>query len=290
MWRNSLITMMIPSTPPKPFLFFPLFSFSSSAAPKLAQIVCYVCPNTTYNPNSTYQTNVNTLLSVLSFNSTTTTTTTNGFSNFTTGLNPPDIAYGLFLYRGDVSTIVCQACVSTAIKEVVQKCPNLKVATIWYEECILRYSNQSIFSYVDQTIALGLVNVQNVTEFNRFVEVLGSVMDDIVTRASSSSSDIRYGKKFATKEAKFTPLQTVYGLVQCTPDLSSFDCNNCLRYGISNLASCCLGKQGFRFWYPSCVVWYELRPFYNSTAIATATATATATARHRFHWFFLLLL
>ncbi|CAL5410947.1 unnamed protein product [Camellia sinensis] len=269
-----MINMMIPSfnIPTTLFVLSFVFFLILSGTKVSSDSLLYVCPNTTtYNPNSTYQTNLNTLLSVLSSNS---TTTTNGFSNFTAGLNPPDIAYGLFLCRGDVSTAVCQACVSAATKEVVQKCPNSKVATIWYEECILRYSNQSIFSHVDQTIVLSLVNVQNVTEFNRFVEHLGSVMDDIVTRASSSSSDSRYGKKFATKEAKFTPLQTVYGLVQCTPDLSSSDCNKCLRYGISNLASCCMGKQGFRFWYPSCVVWYELRPFYNATATATATATA----------------
>ncbi|THF96455.1 hypothetical protein TEA_020642 [Camellia sinensis var. sinensis] len=60
-------------------------------------------------------------------------------------------------------------------------------------------------------------------------------MDDIVTWDSSSSSDSRYGKKFATKEAKFTPFQAL---------------------------------QGLRFWFPSCVVWYELRPFYKATATA----------------------
>ncbi|THG04693.1 hypothetical protein TEA_017759 [Camellia sinensis var. sinensis] len=182
--------MMIPSFNIPISLFFLSFVFFLilSSTKVSSDSLLYVCPNTTtYNPNSTYQTNLKTLLSVLSSNS---TTTTNGFSNFIAGLNPPDIAYGLFLCRGDVSTAACQACVSTATK-VVQKRPNSKVATIWYEKCILRYSNRSIFCYADQTIALSLVNMQNVTEFNRFVEVLGSVMDDIVTRASSSSSDSR---------------------------------------------------------------------------------------------------
>ncbi|KAK7840155.1 cysteine-rich receptor-like protein kinase 25 [Quercus suber] len=40
---------------------------------------------------------------------------------------------------------------------------------------------------------------------------------------------------FATKEAAFSSSLTLYSLVQCTPDLSSFDCNKCLQGAIANL-------------------------------------------------------
>ncbi|KAL7244047.1 hypothetical protein ACSBR1_016301 [Camellia fascicularis] len=106
-------------------------------------------PNTTtYTPNSTYQSNLNTLFSVLASKS----TTINGFYNFTAGLSPPDIAYSLFLCRGDVSTQICQDCMATATKEVVQNCLNSKVVTIWHDECMLRYSNKSIFSISDKSL------------------------------------------------------------------------------------------------------------------------------------------
>ncbi|CAL5344673.1 unnamed protein product [Camellia sinensis] len=220
------------------------------------------CPNkTTYTPNSTYQTNLNTLLSSLSSNS---TTSINGFHNSTAGRGPPDIAYGLFLCRGDVSTAVCQDCVTTATKEVVQRCPKSKTATLWYDECMLRYSNQTIFSVEDGSIWVILSNTQNVTDQTRFRGVLGRVMDDIATRASNGGSV----KKFATSEANSSSLQTMYGLAQCTPDLTVSECNKCLRNGISNFPSCCDGNLGARVLFPSCNVRYEFYPFYNVSASA----------------------
>ncbi|CAL5402732.1 unnamed protein product [Camellia sinensis] len=203
------------------------------------------CPNTrTYTPNSTYQSNLNTLFSVLASKC----TTSNGFYNFTAGLNPPDIAYGLFLCRGDVSTIICQDCVATAIKEVVQNCPNSKAVTIWYDECMLRYSNKSIFSISDQSSRLIFVNTENINDPKRFTNLLGKVMDDVATRASNGVS----GKKFATREAGFSALQKLYGLAQCTPDLTTFDCNSCLRDAISSFPHCCDERRGGRVLFPSC--------------------------------------
>ncbi|CAL5344639.1 unnamed protein product [Camellia sinensis] len=211
------------------------------------------CLNTTaYTPNSTYQTSLNTLFSSLSSNS----TSINGFSNSTAGLNPPDIAYGLFLCRGDVSIDVCQDCVTTATEEVVQRCPKSKVVTIWYDECIE-----------------GLRNTQNVTNITSFRGVLGGVMDDIATRASNGGS----AKKFATSEANFSSLQTLYGLAQCTPDLNVLDCNKCLRDGISNFPSCCDGNLGARVLFPS------------STLFTTSPPLHCRLCRHRLQQSFLLL-
>ncbi|CAL5410941.1 unnamed protein product [Camellia sinensis] len=243
------------------FLFCLLILDKTKAAPTYQYSKC---PNTTtYTPNSTYETNLKTLLSVLSSNS---TTTTNGFSNYTAGHSPPDTANGLFLCRGDVSTDVCRDCVTTATKDVLQKCPNSKVVTIWYDECILRYSNQSILSIDDKSGPLILINIENITDPNRFRDVLGGVLNDIVTRASNNLS----GKKFATKEANFTSLQKLYGLAQCIPDISSLDCNTCLRKAISSFQNCCDGRKGARALYSGCTFRYETYPFYTTAAIAAA--------------------
>ncbi|KAI8525200.1 hypothetical protein RHMOL_Rhmol13G0210700 [Rhododendron molle] len=220
------------------------------------------CPNTTlsttstYAPNSTYRTNLNTLFSVLSSNS---NNASDGFYNFTAGSSPPDVAYGLFLCRGDVSAAVCRDCVVYATGDAVQRCPGSKRVTIWYDECLLRYSNVSIFDARDTSFGAILSNPQNVTNATLFNEVLGEVMDDIADRASSDDS----GKKFATAQANYSPLQMVYGLAQCTPDISNSDCNTCLRDCISTFPSCCDANQGARVLYPSCYVRYETYPFYN---------------------------
>ncbi|XP_058197635.1 cysteine-rich receptor-like protein kinase 10 isoform X1 [Rhododendron vialii] len=223
------------------------------------------CPNatlsttSTYAANSTYQTNLNTLLSGLSSNS---YNSSIGFYNFTAGSSPPDVAYGLFICRGDVSAAVCRDCVTYAVGDVVKRCPRSKRVTIWYDECILRYSNESIFSTSDTSFRLMLINPQNATNATSFREALGKVMNDVSARASSHDS----GRKFATTELmNYSSLQPVYGLAQCTPDLSTTDCNTCLRTGIAIFPSCCDAKIGARVLFPSCYVHYETYPFYNSS-------------------------
>ncbi|KAF7120907.1 hypothetical protein RHSIM_Rhsim13G0159700 [Rhododendron simsii] len=87
-------------------------------------------------------------------------------------------------------------------------------------------------------------------------------MDDIVNRASSSDS----GKKFATGEAinssLRTVLQPVYGIAQCTPDLSNLDCNGCLQKGISLFPEATIGV---RVVFPSCNIQYEDFQFYDAS-------------------------
>ncbi|PSS04720.1 Cysteine-rich receptor-like protein kinase [Actinidia chinensis var. chinensis] len=222
----------------------------------------YYCPNTsTYTPNSTYKANLNILLSVLSSNA----TAINGFYNFTAGgRHSSDVIYGLFLCRGDVLGKVCQNCVETAGKEVGLLCPKEKEAIIWYDNCLLRYSNQYIFSVTDHSIVFYFNSTQNIANPKQFMQVLGDTMNDVATRAANDES----GKKFATKEANFTALEVLYSLAQCTPDLSNAGCNTCLRDAISILPSCCGGKRGGRVLFPSCNVRYETFPFYKITRAA----------------------
>ncbi|XP_057499025.1 cysteine-rich receptor-like protein kinase 10 isoform X1 [Actinidia eriantha] len=217
--------------------------------------------NVTYTPNSTYAANLDAVFDSLSSNA----TDPAGFHNYTAGRGPPDAAYGLFLCRGDLSPAACQECVTFASTEVIKRCPTSKRATIWYEDCMLRYSNQSIFAVPDLTIVGILRNTQNVTtDVSRFQDVLGGLLRDIVNRASIGG----LGKKFATGEANFSSLQSIYALAQCTPDLTTPDCNSCLVQANSNLPSCCAEARGARVLFPSCNIRYETYPFYNATAFA----------------------
>ncbi|KAF3949583.1 hypothetical protein CMV_024566 [Castanea mollissima] len=208
---------------------------SLSLPSEAAEYRFHFCSNqTTFSPNSnsTYQSNLNNLLSSLNANSTSKT----GFYNTTVGQTqtPENTVYGLFLCRGDLAISECQDCVSTSTKEIVQLyCPEEKEAVIWYDECMLRYSNRSFFS----------------------------IMEDEPTNASSGA------KRFGTKETKFTDSQTLYNLVQCLPDLSSFDCNRCLREAIANLSTAFGGKRGGRVLNPSCNVRYEVFAFYHVQAV-----------------------
>ena len=98
-----------------------------------------------------------------------------------------------------------------------------------------------------------------VAEVDRFNKLLATMFHDLVAQAQSAQLG---AKMFATKEAKFSSSLTLYSLVQCTPDISSFDCNKCLWGAIAYLPSCCSGKQGAMGLYTSCTVRYDVHPFY----------------------------
>nr|XP_027062937.1 cysteine-rich receptor-like protein kinase 10 [Coffea arabica] len=223
------------------------------------------CENTTYNPNSAtgsiYRTNLNFVLDTLSSNAS--RTDTNGFYNFSTGNDPSNTVYGLFLCRGDLSADVCKECVANASTRVFQECPNQTAAIVWYDECLLRFSDQTIFSKVDSRVVVAMYNTQNVTESNwyNFVLLLGNLLYNAADQAANQT----WGKKFAVQQANFSAFQTLYALTQCTPDISVDDCKGCLESAIrTNLTLCCAIRVGGRVIFPSCNIRYELYGFYNS--------------------------
>ena len=76
----------------------------------------HICSNsTTFVRNSTYQANLNILLSSLASNAT--RNDINGFYNTSTGHDLYEV-YGLFLCRSDVSVEVCQNCVNLATNDI----------------------------------------------------------------------------------------------------------------------------------------------------------------------------
>nr|GMD83092.1 cysteine-rich receptor-like protein kinase 25 [Ipomoea batatas] len=228
------------------FLLITLFIGVSS------QPLSYYCPNTTtYAPNSTYRANLNSLLSTLSSNA----TRQNGFHSYTAGGRDSsgDTAYGLFMCRGDVSTSDCEACVRNASRDIFQLCPNEKTVVVWYDFCMLRYSNSSMFGRADQSPVLYLYNTQNDSQPARFMDAVGNTLNAMATRAAGGGA----GKKFATQIANFTAFETIYSLGQCTPDLSELDCQSCLGAAIRQLPGCCYSALGARTLFPSCNVRYE---------------------------------
>lgn len=217
--------------------------------------------NSAYTPNSTYRSNLNSLLTSMSSNA----SNLNGrkFHNATAGLQS-DTVYSLYLCRGDVKDAVCQECVKTASTDVLSKCPNQKEAYIWYDECMLRYSNRSIFSLMEETPAISGTNDSFVNDPNIFDRTVEDSMNRLIHRAAYNSS----GAMFGTQETKYNGSMTIYSLVQCTPDLSGRDCEKCLKDSFPVIQRCCSGRQAARVLSPSCHFRYEIYPFYANFTVA----------------------
>ncbi|XP_019087858.1 PREDICTED: putative cysteine-rich receptor-like protein kinase 23 isoform X2 [Camelina sativa] len=219
--------------------------------------IYHICPNTTtYTSSSTYFTNLITVLSSLSSRNVPYST---GFHNGTVG-QAPDRVTGLFLCRGDLSPEVCRSCVTFAVKDTFNRCPKEREVVVYYDECMLRYSNESILSTLSTGGGMYMWNTQNVTsnQLDQFKDLVGSTMNQAATEAANSP------RKFSARTANFTRLQSLYGLVQCTPDLTRQDCLSCLQQSINQLPT---DKIGGRFIMHSCNSRYELYVFYNESAI-----------------------
>ncbi|GAB4826744.1 hypothetical protein Ancab_040005 [Ancistrocladus abbreviatus] len=243
---------------------------TKSAEPGLLAPFC-VNITGTFAANSIYQKTLNSLLSSLSSNA----TQPNGFYNTTAGNNGGgETIYGIFLCRGDVTTDVCKTCVNTAVSDLTQKyCPGRKRAIIWYNECLVRYSNESFFGQMDNLEEFDLGNLQNITgNVTAFMQLLGDSLHALAVKAANDGS----GKKFATREAKFDSFQTLYMLAQCTQDLSESDCSGCLTACIVVFPSCCSRRQGGRRIFPSCNMRYEIYPFYSITEATPPKNNETA--------------
>ncbi|KAM7490243.1 hypothetical protein LguiA_033164 [Lonicera macranthoides] len=76
-------------------------------------------------------------------------------------------------------------------------------------------------------------------------------MDKLAKMATSDSPNDQFVKGFATREASFTSLLKVYGLLQCTQDLSNEECNRCLRIANTSFQLLSPTAEGARVFLPS---------------------------------------
>ncbi|XP_039129810.1 cysteine-rich receptor-like protein kinase 10 isoform X4 [Dioscorea cayenensis subsp. rotundata] len=224
------------------------------ACPALSDPLYQSCGTTgNYTTNSTYQSNLLTLLSSLYSNG-----SISGFYKNTVGTVPNDKIYGLVLCRGDINTTTCRNCLEVAMQDVLQICSNKKGALVWYDLCLLGYSNQNFLSSTNDSNPLIMYNAQNLSDpekFNR-LEVDLIVMDMIARSAANSS------RRFATWETPVTvSYHKIYGLGQCTPDLSGDQCYLCLK-GVFKVIPDFVYSRGLRVIGVRCNFRFELYQFY----------------------------
>lgn len=166
----------------------------------------------------------------------------------------PDKVYSLFLCRRDVPITDCKKCINAAGQEILKECPFKEEAIIWYDQCMIRYSNRSFISIAEKQPAVCLPNPENVIEPDQFTEILDNMFANLVSVATSIPSN----RMYATNETGVGNSTNLYGMVQCQPDLSRVLCSSCLNDIVSTVRACSAGKKGGRVLAPSCNVHYEL--------------------------------
>ncbi|KAJ3695987.1 hypothetical protein LUZ60_001364 [Juncus effusus] len=244
-------------------VLFLLHSPTANGADTLYQI----CGSTNYTANSTYQTNLNVLLSSLTKN-VTSSATKFGFASGTIGSVPYQIS-GLVLCRGDVNSSACSSCVTQATQDVQNLCPYTREATIYYDFCLLRYSDQHFLTSTQNSQEVYMWNTQNITgSKTRFDNIVNYLMNSTSEYASNNNS-IKFGTGLMTNSTDNFP--TIYSLAQCTPDSSNSVCLSCLQDLIGQMPKWFSGREGGRILGWRCNLRFEIYSFYSGVSMLKLT-------------------
>ncbi|KAK1568924.1 hypothetical protein Q3G72_030474 [Acer saccharum] len=236
------------------FYFLISFALLLQSAFGVTEPLFHSCSGENFTVHGPYEKNLNRLMGFLYHQ-----TPYMGFALGSTsfGAHYPDQPYGIALCRGDVSSSDCKTCVAEASSYIRQSCPNRKQATVWYDNCSLKYSDEKFFGQIDHGTKFYLWSTQNVTNPTYFNQKAKDLLTHLAHEASVTP------KMYAARELKLegSERETVYGMAQCTRDLYDGDCKMCLDGLIGDLPSCCDGKQGGRVVTSSCNIRYEIYPF-----------------------------
>ncbi|KAJ9566786.1 hypothetical protein OSB04_002752 [Centaurea solstitialis] len=184
------------------------------------------------------------------------------------------------LCRGDVNPDDCQICVNDSIVPLRRRCPNQTEAIIYYDYCFLMYSNASILGNVDTNKhhERHYSNTDRSTNTIGFSWVLSPLLADLRGKAADGGPLLKLatGNTSVSNSSKL-----IYALVQCTPDLSTQQCNDCLKYLISQIPGYI--SAGARRMTPSCTIRYEDYLFYNNTPVIRTSPPALPSAKDTTH-------
>ncbi|KAF0905234.1 hypothetical protein E2562_003838 [Oryza meyeriana var. granulata] len=227
--------------------------------------------NGNYSANSTYQSNLGQLSATLPKNASAARTL---FAKDSLG-TVPDIVYALALCRGDTANAsACESCVANAFQDAQQLCPYGKEVFIIYDLCYLRFSNLNfIASTTDNGRPMILMNSQNASAP---AEVFDAAVG-VLLNATTNYAVVNSSRRFATGEEAFDSANpTIYGLSQCTPDISQDGCRSCLGDIIAMMPQYLSRRRGGRIIGIRCNFRYEVDPFFSGGSMLRLPAPAAA--------------
>ncbi|AAF19715.1 F2K11.8 [Arabidopsis thaliana] len=241
------------------FFLFSLFSHQTMSQPQHMATFCDDRLSDNFTQTSSYKANRETLLSSLRDRSSLGT-----YSNATIGLSP-DTVYGMFLCRGDLTKTSCSDCVKTATLEITKNnnCTSRKTALIFYEECMVRYSNVSFFTLVELDgpyVAKYSLATFPTSLFSSFQQTLSNKVEQLIILIASKSSLSASTPYYVKDISRVNELEGSYTLdtvVQCSPDLDPANCGVCLRLVVKGLSGCCTNARFAQFYLSKCFLKYD---------------------------------
>ncbi|KAJ3670465.1 hypothetical protein LUZ60_010789 [Juncus effusus] len=234
-----------------------LFLYVSFSCNIQSQICGKICGNKgNYKDDSIYRSNLQQLFSSFSTNSTITT----GFSKNKTGFLQ-DQVYGLVLCRGDINHTICNSCINQATEDILNLCPYTKESIIWYNYCLLKYSNKDFLSSYDNSQQFIKWGTHKATTSSGVRSYYNNSLNSLLTEVSDWAA-YNSTKRFGTgKISLMNYSMLVYGMSQCTPDMSGSGCRVCLQELIDTILNSFDGRVAGRILGTRCILRYSVIDF-----------------------------
>ncbi|KAJ0980790.1 hypothetical protein J5N97_009045 [Dioscorea zingiberensis] len=175
-----------------------------------------------YTIPSPYKTNLDTLLSNL------TETAAYSASLFYNNsvVKDSDAAYGLAQCRPDTSPDNCAVCLYRSVLSFSSNCPLSRSATAWFDNCFFRYSDHSFFSQLDDKPFIIKLNTGDISNSMVFSQRLKELMYEVTSKAPRNET------RFASMSFESSTIGNIYGVAECTRDLTDVDCSTCLNHAL----------------------------------------------------------
>ncbi|CAF1919576.1 putative cysteine-rich receptor-like protein kinase 39 isoform X1 [Brassica napus] len=225
------------------------------------------CTGSFYNENSTYVQNRDDIFSTLPNK----VIANGGFYNASLG-NSPNRVYALVLCQRGYEQQDCFNCVLSATRGIKKDCPTRMNSYTWDKDvednvsCLVRSSIHSTFGNLELEPAVqypspdGIDPSKNMTLFEQEWDGMVNRTVEAATGAETSSVLKYHG----AIEAEFTEFENVYMLMQCTPDITSQDCNRCLRECVTLFKNQFWGRRGGEVNRPSCFFRWDFYTFHGA--------------------------
>jgi hypothetical protein len=256
-----------------PFLLLILLPFLTRPFASAAAYSEYSCNGTTgnYTANDAFGANLSRLTTELPINA---STAPSLYASAAMG-TAPDRVFGLALCRGDITDAgTCSSCLDDAFRQLRGLCAGDRDATFYHDLCTVRYSSDDFLARTDDNSpVINAMDVngstyaawdsRNATSRSFFLSLVGTLFGEMSMYGAYNSTLRRFASAAMYINAQ---LPTVYGLAQCTPDLSQGQCWHCFQGLQEQTRQWYDGREGGRILGIRCNIRYEGYQFYDGMA------------------------
>ncbi|OEL36833.1 L-type lectin-domain containing receptor kinase IX.1 [Dichanthelium oligosanthes] len=178
------------------------------------------------------------------------------FYTGTAGAPGADQVFGLIMCYADNSAAQCLECLAGAPAGITKVCPGSRNVSAAYDACVLRYSDTNFFSVANPSKAFYVWWTGSPLDNATLDDARSSLMNQLAKTAADSPLLIANGSAPYAGSS-----QEIYGLAQCTRDLTAGQCTWCLTTYIGQLRESFPNNIGGSIKGYSCYVRYMIGAF-----------------------------